>query len=357
MYKLKNLGLAVLMSSILLGACKKKDDPVVNNNNNSTSLAADQALLQSFFDNNRKKPESFTLDASLGGSIFTQDGTQIVFTPTCFTDLNGNPVTGTVDLQVTEFNVPSEMILGNKPTVDVNGEMLISEGEFMVTATANNQEVMLRPNAVTIIITRDTSVAVIDQMRAWSGDTNVVLATSGHNHLNAAVTVFDNHMINPGVLWNDQGQAMVTGTGYEIPLDSLGNWANCDAFAQFGNTRTTLLCYMSVYNDSARYISQGIQPSMVLCKPLSINSVTKLYHHILDAPAGYKGMLSTQNNMPVGEACDFLAITAKDGKFYAELKSNQNIPAPATGDNYSTLSFNMQEVSEAQLLSMIQSLD
>ncbi len=357
MNRLKKICLLALMISLGLGACKKKDDPVVNNNNNSSSLAADQALLQSFFEKNRKKPESFTLDATLGGSIYTQDGTQIQFNPACFTDLAGNPVTGTVDLEVLEYNVPSEMVLGNKPTVDLDGEILLSEGEFNVTASQNGSELLLRPNSATIIIPRDTLIAPIDRMRAWSGDTSVVIASSGYNHLNAAVTAYDIYNMDPGVLWSDLGAANITSSSYEIPLDSLDNWANCDAFAQFSNSRTTLLCYMSVYNDSSMYSVVNIQPSMVICRPLAINGVTKFYQYILDAPDGYKGMLSQQNTMPVGAACDFLAITAKGGKLYAELKSNKAIPAPAASNNYSTLNFNMQEVSEAQLLSMIQSLN
>ncbi len=345
----------ILSFALLFGSCKKKD---TNDNTASTSqLDADVALIKGFFDENRKKSESFSLDAAIGGTIVTDDGTRINFSPNSFQDGNGNQVTGNVDIQVVEFNQPSEMVLGNKPTVSENGEILISAGEFFVTATSGGSLLQVRPQSTTVIIPVDTVNGRIDDMRIWSGDTVMMASLSGYDYQNVYQTVPVAYNMNPGVLWSDEGLVSSTATEYEMPLDSMGTWSNCDALYSITGPKTTLLCYFSIFNDSSQYVTSGIQPSMLFFKPSSINSIIKLSSFIFLPPAGYEGFLSYQNTMPVGESGDFLAITAKDGKLYAELKSNEMIPMPNSGATYTSISFNLQEVTEAQLLSMILSLD
>ena len=84
--------------------------------------------------------------------------------------------------------------------------------------------------------------------------------------------------------------------------------------------------------------------------------MVKLYNKIISAPVGKEGLLSYQNSFPIGIEGTFLAITTKDGKFYAEMK-DVTIGAPASGKTYFPVSFNLAEVTEAGLLSLIQQLN
>ncbi len=354
MKTIKQLSFIMFIGILLMSSCRKKENTDTQDQN--SSLTSDQSMIQNFFDTHRKKAQTFTIDATLGGTVYTDDGTAFRFLPNSFMDATGASIVGAVDLEIHEYNKPSEMLLANKPTTNTTGEILISAGEFFVTATSGGTPVLVRGQSATIGVPRDSSSQTVDDMRSWSGDTLTYVETNGWDYQNVPTVVTSIYNINPGILWTDIGPTASTPTTFEMALDSLGTWRNCDVLYQITGPKTTLLCYMSEFNDSSMYASK-IQPSMVFIRPRSINSLIKLNTYILNPPAGYEGFLSYQNTMPIGEVCDMLAITAKGGKFYAELRTNEAIPSPSVGNNYSTISFNMQEVSESDLLSLILSLD
>jgi hypothetical protein len=76
----------------------------------------------------------------------------------------------------------------------------------------------------------------------------------------------------------------------------------------------------------------------------------------MNAPAGYQGFLSYEKGMQIGATGTFLAMSTIGGKFYADMKDTV-VPAPSGSNNYSTLTFNPQEVSESDMINLIQSLN
>jgi len=60
--------------------------------------------------------------------------------------------------------------------------------------------------------------------------------------------------------------------------------------------------------------------------------------------------------MPIGMKGTFIVISVEDEKFYMQTKT-VTIDAPAAGKNYVVYSFQLSEVTEAQLLAAIKGLN
>jgi hypothetical protein len=91
---------------------------------------------------------------------------------------------------------------------------------------------------------------------------------------------------------------------------------------------------------------------MLFFKKAGTNTLINYSTMILNPAAGKEGFLSYQNSMPIGTSGTFLAISAKEGKFYAEMK-DVTFVTPAAGKDFISYSFSLSEVSETQLLNLI----
>ena len=140
MKKTNLIAVIVSMAIITLTSCKKSKVEIPVNN------SADLQKIQTFFDNNKPKYESFTVDASAGGTITLASGTKITFPANSFK--NGSTVvSGNVTISALDILKPSSMILGDRPTVTDDGKMLESFGEIIVNAKQNGNELQLNNNA------------------------------------------------------------------------------------------------------------------------------------------------------------------------------------------------------------------
>jgi hypothetical protein len=105
-----------------------------------------EALAQRFIDNRTNAVQEFTIDAATGGVITGTQGTQVTFQPNSF-KLNGNLVTGSVEIQLIEVYDKSSMVLLDKSTLGLRGngdkEALKSAGEFFVNAQQGGQNLDL----------------------------------------------------------------------------------------------------------------------------------------------------------------------------------------------------------------------
>jgi hypothetical protein len=191
----------------------------------------------------------------------------------------------------------------------------------------------------------------------WSGDSSVTTTLSGYDYLNAAVTLSIQTSVHTGIQWDQltAGYAFFNGSNgtLDFSIDSLVQWRNCDAILSNSDPKTTVLCYFtSHYNNQTTTDYMGDQPTMLYFKPRYQNTLIKFYNTILNAPAGYQGLLSYQNTIPVGMEGTFLAMSTINGKFYAQM-IDTTIAAPTGSNNYTTLSFDPQEVSESTMVSLI----
>lgn len=133
------LGL-IMVAGLTFTSCRKEDDSPVPDGD---------ALATLFSDNRAESLQTFTLNATTGGTITGSEGTQVTFLPNSI-GLNGTPVTGNVTIQLIEIYDRASMLVNNMPTSGIkpngDGEALKSGGEFFLNAVqGNNQLELLLP--------------------------------------------------------------------------------------------------------------------------------------------------------------------------------------------------------------------
>lgn len=355
----------LVAAALALSSCKK---------NNSAEIPApekgqDAKMLAEFLDSHAKTFEHFSIDAVAGGVITTTQGTTFNIPPNVFRTAGGGPVTGAVDISIKEIRDVSNMILSDKATVTADGKMLVSFGEFFVKAVQGNQDLGLRPKNDTgrpIMVQvpakpLDNVMNGVKEVPMWNGDTTVTYTQNGFNHINEPVSITSQYTISRGVLWNQIQSSFAffnTNDGtMNFQLESLLHWVNCDGLAAMPNPKTTVMAYFTNHFNAETGSSYGgEQPSMLFFKPKNFNTVVKFYNVIMAAPAGKEGFHSYQTSIPVGLEGTFLAISAVNGQFYAEQKT-VTIANPAAGNNYSTVSFDLQPLDGTALLALINSMN
>src|SRR5690606_13790530 len=148
MNTLKNILGLTFIAALTFTGCSSDDD---NNGNEDPIVETPQpdgeALQQTFLENRGENIQTGTIDAETGGSIYGDQGTELVFEPNAFLDGNGSPVTGDVTIELIESYKKSDMLLMNMPTNGrrPNGdvETIISGGEFYVNATKDGENLQL----------------------------------------------------------------------------------------------------------------------------------------------------------------------------------------------------------------------
>jgi hypothetical protein len=138
---IKNLAGASLLLALALTSCKDPEE---------VEPQADGAALTERFENNRDNAtQHFTVDIDGGAMVEGSQGTRVIF-PANSIGLNGNPVTGDIEVDLIEIYNKSAMVLQNMPTSGIkpnaDQEALKSAGEFFLNATQNgNQLEILLP--------------------------------------------------------------------------------------------------------------------------------------------------------------------------------------------------------------------
>jgi hypothetical protein len=344
---------AILMLAVTASGCRKNDSIPVTDNSSQK--------MQEFFQKNAPAFESFTINAQTGGLLISSKGTRYSIPANSFTDANGNLVTGTVDVSVKELSKASEMILSNKPATTGNGSVLQSFGEFQVIAAKSGNVLKLKTDSAIRVQVKPNNIGAVmlQEMPLWRGDSSVEITRNGFNDDNQPTTVSHNFMMPRGITWSQIAATMASFNGgyYNFKIDSLVRWSNCDALASQPGTPITVLGYLGdKFNTATGGSISSSEPSMLFYKSRNVNTMVKLYNVIMTPTPGKEGFLSYQNSFRIGGQGTFLAISAKGGKFYADMQ-DVTIPSPASGKNYVPYTFTMQEVTESSLLLMIQQMD
>ncbi|HMH22967.1 MAG TPA: hypothetical protein VK563_14370 [Puia sp.] len=348
----KSLAL-ITAAAISVMSCKKNNDTSAQQNNNNP----DGQQMAAFMKDHGPKFEDFTVDAAAGATFTSSKGIKYTIPAGAFVTAAGGAVTGSVTVSVKEITTAADMILADKPTLTSDGQMLLSYGEFFVKAAQNNLALLLKRDSAVKVQVPAKPVNGVQEIPMWDGDSLTTYTLSGYDYLNTAVTISVQAPVRKGISWNQISASYAffnssNGT-LDFKLDSLVQWRNCDQIVSNAGPKTTLLGYFnSHYNSQTATDYMGDQPSMLYFKPHNQNILIKLYDIILKATGSNQGFISYEAAMPVGMQGTFLAISTENGKFYADMKDG-TIAAPTGSNNYSTLSFDPQEVSESTMVSLI----
>ncbi len=285
------------------------------------------ALSQAALDD---RTQNFTMVAEDGSATFTSDqGVEITIDGNCLT-LNGNPVTGTVDVKFIEVFDKGSMLVTNKPTSgrlpNGNLELLISGGEFYVNATKNGQQLAISCNVLLKVPTSLTGGADL------------------------GMDLFNGIIDDDGNLeWreNDQaggidvgGNGAGGGSSYFVSFGNFG-WTNVDKFYSDPRPKTTILVDAPDgydFDNSAVYLSYDGEGQNALAKMDTYTAAGLFSEHY--------------GQIPIGLACHIIFVTEENGQF------RYGIKGVTTAAN-AVYSFTLAETTlgtEAQLVAAINAI-
>jgi len=231
----------LLTTALTLTSCTKEDDGDI--------IIAPLPTAQDF--TNLKQgaldalTEEFSFNAEDGSTTFTSNkGVAITIQGACLT-LNGNTITGQVDLKYIELFEKGTMLTTNKPTMGAlpNGDkaLLISGGEFLLEASHNGQA-LETTCGIQLIIPSNLTGGADNGMLLWEG----------------RIDEDDNLTWDQAEDATGQGGVFTEGDGqYYAFLQEFG-WSNVDRFYSDPRPKTSILVQAPAgydYTNSAVYLS------------------------------------------------------------------------------------------------------
>ncbi|WP_146052794.1 hypothetical protein [Aquimarina sp. I32.4] len=287
----------LLMTVFIVTGCSRDDD-------NSTPILPQEILgyddLAGFYGTHGVQKQEFTIDATIGGSITGENGTIITIPANSLVDVDGNLISGMVDIGIKEIFTPSEMILSNRPTNAINfsGEntFLLSEGETEVVFTQNEDSLQMAMGTFYQIQVPSTG-GFDDEMLPFSG----TITDDGSIEWNATRDIGDDN--------GSRGMVYITApSSYLYDVFNTG-WSNCDKFYAYPGAKTT------------NYINLSTSPNAIetaiylVFEENNLPAVVKIFN------SGEPIIQSYTNSLPVGLEATYIAITILDNQQYLAVKS------------------------------------
>lgn len=313
----KNLAGALIIATIaVVWGCKKDANapPATSTQNNTTD---NYSSMSDFFAVNGVSLQTYTVDASSGGSFTTSQGTAVTIPANSFYTQQWQSVTGQVSISFKDIYKKSDMLLSNMPTNTHPGVPLKSGGEFYIKATQGGQSLNF---AGTITVKQPLGSFPIDSnMRSFfkPGDSLgwIVSDTFGYVEPALADYVFSLYK-------------------FTSPIDS-GTWCNSDNSYYFSAYPQTLLT-LQESDDPATY------DTYVFLVFKNIDAMVHVYNG--------NGYAFPYYYAPVGLQCTVVAVGIKDGKVYSSF-------TPITISANQTVTFSMNPTTTADFKSQLAALN
>ncbi|MGS2761898.1 hypothetical protein [Sinomicrobium sp. M5D2P9] len=281
----------VVLAALLFTGCSLSDDDGIT----PIELPFEAPTAEAFNDlrnaalENRLQTAEF--QAEDGITFTSENGVTLNIFPGCLT-LNGDAVTGEVELEFMEFFEKGNMLPANKPTMGLDAEgnkaLLISGGEFFINVTQNGEALESGCN-MQMTIPADLTGGPDQDMTLWAGtiddDGNLVWDETGDN---------DNGQDNGVFAEGDQYFAFFGEFG----------WTNVDRFYNDPRPKTTLQVQVPegfTNENCAVYLSyDGEGNALALLDTFDANTNTFSEHY---------------GQIPVGLEMHVIFVTEEDGQW------------------------------------------
>ena len=325
MKNLKTAFTSLLIATLaIFTSCETSEDKDYDPRDYIPNQAQFQNIRENALENNT---QNFQFDGSDGNITLTSEkGVQININTNCLT-LNGDPVTGTIDLEYVELFDKGSMLSTNKPTMGAlpNGDkaLLISGGEFLLEATQGG--IALETNCnIQLVVPNDLTGGADPAMTLWEGD----------------IDTEDN------LTWDEvddvigQGGVFVEGGEYYAFLQQFG-WSNIDRFYNDPRPKTLIKAQAPIgynYTNSAIYLSYDGEDTGLAS---------------LDTYDGTLNLFSEHyGQIPIGLECHVIFATEENGQWRYAVK-----PITIVADDIISFDFSDTTiVTEAQFVNIINAL-
>ncbi|MBG6133050.1 hypothetical protein IWQ47_004286 [Aquimarina sp. EL_43] len=318
------LGLAIL----LLGSCKNDDNDII-----IERIINGIELQKAIKDNREEAMQTFVMNAELGGHMYGEEGTRLHFLPNSFLDQNGDPVSGSVTIELVEIYDKAKMLLtkmptnGKRPNGDI--ETLKSAGEFFVNANQNGNQLQLA-NAFEIFSPNED---FDPEMRLFK----------------AADDGCDSDVIDCDVVWEENQEGNIdlgqgegpngTGvTGYSGFISNFG-WTNIDRWYNDPRPKTVIYVDAPEGYDNTNcniYVSYDGEPTALALLDTYIEETELFSEHY--------GLI------PIGLEVHFIFVSVQDGEYTYAIQG-----ATITEDHVEVIG-STTTGTEAELITLINGL-
>ncbi len=278
--------------------------------------------------------QSFTLNATDGGTVLGKEGTRIRFTPGSLKKQNGEAVTGSVNIELIEIYKKADMLLADMPTKGRdNGVVstLISGGEFYVNAKQNGEQ-----------LTVNGSYEIAAPVEKTGGAEGGMLPFNGIEECdnNGDCDIIWEQNRKNGVVVDGMGGAQGTiGQSAYFTFQNQFGWTNIDKWYADPRPKTTIFADVpDGYNGTncAVYLSYDGEPTALASFDV-YNPTTGLF-------------TEHYGQIPIGLKVHFIMVSVIDGQWYYAIKEST-----ITSNHVETIS-SLQPVTEAQLRTLINGL-
>lgn len=304
-FKLSALASTMFLASLM--SCEKQDDTDTVQNDD----AEPEQVVLDFVKDREADKQDFSVSATSSQTIVGTEGTQITVPANAFVDMDGNPVTGPVDVSLIEVYKKSDMVINAKPTIS-DGKVLVSGGEFSISATAGG-------NVVRIADGKTLSVSV----PATTNDPDMGIFIGSTD---------DSGNFDWDEYFGCTMDSSFQNSGYFLNIDTL-SWINVDKFYNSTNTDMTI------------NLPNGFSTEKALTYVVfnDINSVIQAY----DSDGGESYDLA---RMPLGESITIFSMAGKDDKLYATTTT-------LTVTSNVTVDLTYTELTQSEIDVLLESLD
>jgi hypothetical protein len=307
---MKKLNLLLCLATIAtIYSCSKDESP-------QTSTPVSSNPMSAFLNAHKKPTESFTLNATLGGTFTSSRGSVFNFPPNAFVTSTGTIVSGQVEITLDELLSKSDLVYNSVSTIS-NSMPLESGGSYYLHVKQGNASLSLA-NGVTYSASISAEGSP-QNMYVYSG-VNVSGGDFGSVNWTLDTT---NQVNNVSSTIIDTIDFIYTLTVNEV------SWINCD-HPYFSN-------YAPLDISTPTLNATGA--TVIVTVPGSFMAI-----HLYPS-----GGIASWDFAPTNDNLKILMMTKENGKYYYSLKTayftGQNISMPA-----------MIEVSEADLAQVVENL-
>ena len=305
----RSLLLFCLAAMLFTASCKKGG----YNSQVITTANSDETKLNALFSGLRSTPQNMAVTAGFTQTVYAGNGTKLTFYPNSFKDANGNVIRkGIINIQLTEIYTIGDMIANRAATAAVDGRLLTSGGEVLITATMNGEEVFANKYGIGFRATPSQQPMILlygsantpDSVVSWS-----IPATPQPGAFAAGtVNSSDTGIV---VVFTSSGPDTVTThtvitTYYQFDSCASFGWINCDYF--YGTSAQLTDVRVMVPDTS---FNQSNTEVFIVFPTINAAAHMSQYDaatHTFDLPYGYY--------LPVGIPVDIVVATNKHGVYY-----------------------------------------
>ena len=134
-----------LIASVIFITTKNNNEALVTNN-----LAEFKSFIKPPMPQLNVPYEKFTYDAEIGDTLFTKNGSILIFPKNAVLNIKGEIVTGKIEIRTREFNDPLDYFIAGIPMTYDSASVkytFISSGMIDIKAYQNNELLFVNPNA------------------------------------------------------------------------------------------------------------------------------------------------------------------------------------------------------------------